>query len=72
LLRGVVKRFAWTKAGVCNHAALPGHMHIAKLVHGPELHVSRPVGKTTRWPYPGRLTNPFKTVVLTSKSKPFR
>jgi len=29
-----------SKTGVCNHAALPGQMHITRLVHGPQLHVS--------------------------------
>jgi len=35
------------KAGVCNHAALPGQEHIIKLVHGPQLHVSSSAGLTT-------------------------
>ena len=40
----------WCKAGVCNHATLPGQMHITRLVHGPQLHVSSSGRKTTRWP----------------------
>jgi len=29
---------------LCNHAALPGQMHVTKLVQGPQLHVSSSVG----------------------------
>jgi len=35
---------------VCNHAALPGHMHKTRLIYGPQLHMSSSVGWTIPWP----------------------
>jgi len=31
-------------SGVCNYAALPGQMHITRLVYGPQLHLSSSAG----------------------------
>jgi len=49
-----LKPFFFSKSvattGVCNHAALPGQMHMTRLVYGPELHVSSSAGRTIRWP----------------------
>jgi len=47
-------------SGMCNHTALPGQIHITRLVHGSQLHVSSsaglrfwPAGHTIKtWTFP--------------------
>ena len=34
-----------SRARVCNHATLPGQMHMTRLVHGPQLHMSNSASK---------------------------
>jgi len=40
----------YCKPAVSNHAALPGQLHLTRLVHVPQLHVSSSAGWTIQWP----------------------